>query len=67
MIILDYCGSRECQCIQIQIKLLLFIKGDGMHFYIVYHSLNNYNVQASFVRHGSEKWCHNITIFYKVK
>jgi hypothetical protein len=34
-----------------QINFLFFINGDGMHFDIVYHNLDNYNVCAKSIEH----------------
>jgi hypothetical protein len=39
--------NLECQCIQFQTNFM-FINNDGIHFCIMYHNLNNYNVHARF-------------------
>jgi hypothetical protein len=54
----------EGQCIQFHINFLLFINGDGMHFYI--HNLNNYNLHVMPIGHDGEKWCHDNTMSTKL-
>jgi hypothetical protein len=34
-----------------------------LHFYIVYHNFNNYNMHGKSMEHDGEEWWHDITIF----
>jgi hypothetical protein len=39
-----------------QVNIMLFINSDQMHFCIVYHNLDNYNVHVWFIGCAGEEW-----------
>ncbi len=41
---------------------MLFINSDGMHFFIMYYNLNNYNVCVRSIGHDGQEWWYGITI-----